>query len=70
MRFDVRKDLIVEVNDEVFEKVFDKNYVALMCEVEMIIEYIEFDGLKYIEFKKNDENFEVYVNGERFKFDF
>ena len=67
---DESKKLKVEVDVEVFEKVFEKNIDSLMFEVEMIIDGL-FDGVvKVVKFVSNDENYDVYLNGVKYEFDF
>ena len=68
---DESRKLKVEVDVEVFEKVFEKNIDSLMFEVEMIIDGLFNDVVKVVKFVSNDdENYDVYLNGVRYEFDF
>lgn len=69
MREEERK-LKVEVDVEVFDKIFDNDEDALMLEVEMIIENLGNDVVKNVRFEKNDENYDVYLNDEKYEFDY
>ena len=69
MREEERK-LKVEVDVEVFDKIFDNDEDALMLEVEMIIENLDNDVVKNVRFEKNDENYDVYLNDEKYEFDY
>ena len=67
---DESRKLKVEVDVEVFEKVFEKNIDSLMFEVEMIIDGLFNDVVKVVKFVSNDENYDVYLNGVKYEFDF
>lgn len=67
---DESRKLKVEVDVEVFEKVFEKNIDSLMFEVEMIIDGLFDDVVKFVKFVSNDENYDVYLNGVKYEFDF
>ena len=67
---DESRKLKVEVDVEVFEKVFEKNIDSLMFEVEMIIDGLFNDVVKVVKFVSNDENYDVYLNGVRYEFDY
>lgn len=67
---DESRKLKVEVDVEVFEKVFEKNIDSLMFEVEMIIDGLFDDVVKVVKFVSNDENYDVYLNGVKYEFDF
>ena len=62
--------LSVSVDFEVFENVFEKSFDALMLEVEMIIDGLDNEVEKFVEFRKNDENYDVYLNDEKYEFDY
>lgn len=64
------RNLKVEVDVEVYDKVFDNDEDALMLEVEMIIEDLENDVVKNVRFEKNDENYDVYLNDVKYEFDY
>lgn len=66
---DESRKLRVELDVEVFNDVFEKNFDSVMLEVEMVIENL-FDVVKVVEFKKNDENYDVYLNGTKYEFDY
>ena len=67
---DESRKLKVEVDVEVFDKVFEKNIDSLMFEVEMIIDGLFDDVVKVVKFVNNDENYDVYLNGVKYEFDF
>ena len=67
---DESRKLKVEVDVEVFDKVFEKNIDSLMFEVEMIIDGLFNDVVKVVKFVSNDENYDVYLNGVKYEFDF
>ena len=67
---DESRKLKVEVDVEVFEKVFEKNIDSLMFEVEMIIDGLFDDVVKFVKFVSNDENYDVYLNGVKYEFDY
>ena len=67
---DESRKLKVEVDVEVFEKVFEKNIDSLMFEVEMIIDGLFNDVVKVVKFVSNDESYDVYLNGVKYEFDF
>ena len=67
---DESRKLKVEVDVEVFEKVFEKNIDSLMFEVEMIIDGLFNDVVKVVKFVSNDENYDVNMNGVKYEFDF
>ena len=67
---DESRKLKVEVDVEVFEKVFEKNIDSLMFEVEMIIDGLFDDVVKVVKFVSNDENYDVYLNGVKYEFDY
>ena len=67
---DESRKLKVEVDVEVFEKVFEKNIDSLMFEVEMIIDGLFNDVVKVVKFVSNDENYDVYLNGVKYEFDY
>lgn len=67
---DESRKLKVEVDVEVFEKVFEKNIDSLMFEVDMIIDGLFDDVVKVVKFVSNDENYDVYLNGVKYEFDF
>ena len=67
---DESRKLKVEVDVEVFDKVFEKNIDSLMFEVEMIIDGLFDDVVKVVKFVSNDENYDVYLNGVKYEFDF
>ena len=67
---DETRKLKVEVDVEVFEKVFEKNIDSLMFEVDMIIDGLFDDVVKVVKFVSNDENYDVYLNGVKYEFDF
>lgn len=67
MYVDERK-LKIEVDDEVYKKIFDEDFDAVMLEVEMIVEGLE-DVEKNVKFVKNDENYDVYLNDVKYEFD-
>ena len=67
---DESRKLKVEVDVEVFEKVFEKNIDSLMFEVDMIIDGLFNDVVKVVKFVSNDENYDVYLNGVKYEFDF
>ena len=67
---DENRKLKVEVDVEVFEKVFEKNIDSLMFEVEMIIDGLFNDVVKVVKFVSNDENYDVYLNGVKYEFDY
>ena len=67
---DESRKLKVEIDVEVFEKVFEKNIDSLMFEVEMIIDGLFDDVVKVVKFVSNDENYDVYLNGVKYEFDF
>ena len=67
---DESRKLKVEVDIEVFDKVFEKNIDSLMFEVEMIIDGLFDDVVKVVKFVSNDENYDVYLNGVKYEFDF
>ena len=65
------RKLKVEVDVEVFDKIFYNNVDALMFEVEMIIENLGDDIVKNVRFEKNDDdNYDVYLNDVKYEFDF
>ena len=66
---DESRKLKVELDVEVFNDVFEKDFDSVMLEVEMVIENL-FDVVKVVEFKKNDENYDVYLNGTKYEFDY
>ena len=66
---DESRKLKVELDVEVFNDVFEKNFDSVMLEVEMVIENL-FDVVKVVEFKKNDESYDVYLNGTKYEFDY
>ena len=67
---DESRKLKVEVDVEVFDKVFEKNIDSLMFEVEMIIDGLFDDVVKVVKFVSNDESYDVYLNGVKYEFDF
>ena len=67
---DESRKLKVEVDVEVFDKVFEKNIDSLMFEVEMIIDGLFDDVVKVVKFVSNDENYDVYLNGVKYEFDY
>ena len=67
---DESRKLKVEVDVEVFDKVFEKNIDSLMSEVEMIIGGLFNDVVKVVKFVSNDENYDVYLNGVKYEFDY
>lgn len=67
---DESRKLKVEVDIEVFDKVFEKNIDSLMFEVEMIIDGLFDDVVKVVKFVSNDENYDVYLNGVKYEFDY
>lgn len=67
---DESRKLKVEVDVEVFDKVFEKNIDSLMFEVEMIIDGLFNDVVKVVKFVSNDENYDVYLNGVKYEFDY
>ena len=67
---DESRKLKVEIDVEVFDKVFEKNIDSLMFEVEMIIDGLFDDVVKVVKFVSNDENYDVYLNGVKYEFDF
>lgn len=67
---DESRKLQVEVDVEVFENVFEKNIDSLMMEVEMIIDGLFNDVVKFVKFVSNDENYDVYLNDEKYEFDY
>lgn len=67
---DETRKLKVEIDVEVFDKVFEKNIDSLMFEVEMIIDGLFDDVVKVVKFVSNDENYDVYLNGVKYEFDF
>lgn len=68
---DESRKLKVEVDVEVFDKVFEKNVDSLMFEVDMIIDGLFDDVVKVVKFVSNDdENYDVYLNGVKYEFDF
>lgn len=67
---DEKRKLYIDVDVEVFDKVFNNDEDALMLEVEMIIENLGNDIEKRVRFEKNDENYDVYLNNEKYEFDF
>ena len=67
---DESRKLKVEVDVEVFDKVFEKNIDSLMFEVDMIIDGLFDDVVKVVKFVSNDENYDVYLNGVKYEFDF
>ena len=69
MREEERK-LKVEVDVEVFDKIFDNDEDALMLEVETIIENLGDDVVKNVRFEKNNENYDVYLNDVKYEFDY
>ena len=66
---DESRKLKVEVDVEVFENVFERSFESVMLEVEMVVENL-FDVVKVVEFKKSNENYDVYVNDEKYEFDY
>lgn len=66
---DESRKLKVELDVEVFNDVFERDFDNVMLEVEMVIENL-FDVVKVVEFKKNDENYDVYLNGTKYEFDY
>lgn len=66
---DESRKLRVELDVEVFNDVFERDFDSVMLEVEMVIENL-FDVVKVVEFKKNDENYDVYLNGTKYEFDY
>lgn len=66
---DESRKLKVELDVEVFNNVFGRDFDSVMMEVEMVIENL-FDVVKVVEFKKNDENYDVYLNGTKYEFDY
>ena len=66
----VNEKLIVEVDSEVMFEVFERDFDALMLEVEMVIEHLGDDVMKNVRFEKNDENYDVYLNGTKYEFDY
>ena len=67
------RNLKVEVDVEVYDKVFDNDEDALMMEVEMIIDGLNDYVVKNIRFEKDDSdynNYIVYLNDVRYEFDF
>lgn len=66
---DESRKLKVELDVEVFNDVFERDFDSVMLEVEMVIENL-FDVVKVVEFKKNDENYDVYLNGTKYEFDY
>ena len=67
---DEKRKLSVDVDVEVFDKIFDNDEDALMMEVEMIIENLGNDIEKKVRFEKSDENYDVYLNDEKYEFDY
>ena len=68
---DESRKLKVEVDVEVFDKVFEKNIDSLMFEVNMIVDGLFDDVVKVVKFVSNDdENYDVYLNGVKYEFDF
>lgn len=67
---DEKRKLSVDVDVEVFDEIFDNDEDALMMEVEMIIENLGDDIEKKVRFEKNDDNYDVYLNDEKYEFDF
>ena len=67
---DEKRKLSVDVDVEVFDKIFDNDEDALMMEVEMIIENLGNDIEKKVRFEKSDDNYDVYLNNEKYEFDF
>lgn len=67
---DESRKLQVEVDVEVFENVFEKNIDSLMMEVEMIIDGLFNGVVKFVKFVSNDENYDVYLNNEKYEFDY
>ena len=68
MYVDERK-LKIEVDDEIYKKIFNEDCDAVMLEVEMIVEGLE-DVEKNVKFVKNDENYDVYLNNVKYEFDY
>lgn len=67
----VNEKLIVEVDSKVMFEVFERDFDSLMMEVGMIIENLSDDIMKNVRFEKNDdENYDVYLNGVKYEFDF
>ena len=64
------RNLKVEVDVEVYDKVFDNDEDALMMEVEMIIDGLGKNVVKNVRFEKNDENYDVYLNDVKYEFDY
>lgn len=63
--------LSVRVDFDVFEKTFEKSFDALMLEVEMIIDGLDNEVEKFVEFRSNDENgYVVYLNKVKYEFDY
>lgn len=64
-------NLKVEIEKEVFEKVFEKCWEMVRNEVSMILEDGEFEGKVEMRFVSSEENeYDVYVNNERYEFDY
>ena len=66
---DESRKLKIELDNEVFNDVFERDFDSVMLEVEMLIENL-CDVIKVVEFKKNDENYDVYLNGTKYEFDY
>lgn len=67
---DEERKLKIEVDVEIFDKVFNNDEDALMMEVEMLIENLNNDIEKNVRFEKNDENYDVYLNNVKYEFDY
>lgn len=68
--FDESRKLKVVVDLKVFDDVFEENINSLMMEVEMIVDGLSNDVLKFVKFVGNDENYDVYLNGVKYEFDY
>lgn len=64
------RNLKVEVDVEVYDKVFDNDEDALMMEVKMIIDGLGKNVVKNVRFEKNDENYDAYLNDVKYEFDY
>ena len=68
---DEEMNLKVEVEKEVFEEVFEKSWEMVGNEVSVILEDGEFEGKVEMSFTRSEENeYDVYVNNERYEFDY
>ena len=64
-------NLKVEIDKEVFDEVFESCWEMVRNETSMILEDGEFEGKVEMRFVKSEENeYDVYVNDEKYEFDY